>query len=444
MKDLMDFQIIQREADGYATVPFGGTLETDIPEETPIIARAVREDDNMVIVYWTQCRREGREWSIDFRLPEGGLYRLEACVQNGDPAWCGRIKCVYHIGVGDIFVTTGQSNMTGYGRDNAYDPPVLGVHAFQNTGHWGIATHPLSDAIEGIFAYPENASGTSPVLSFARRLKERLGVPIGIVPTAVGGTPLSSWNPEQDGGCYRAMCERLDRIGAFKGFLWYQGCSDAIQKEAGDYLERFARMIALWREKYGDHPVLTVQLNRWTGGNNPDNDPWWGMIRDAQRRAGLELHDVYVVPSLDLPCTDGIHNSSGANVLIGERLANVALAGLYGKPGQTVAAVVGAEQIDDTHVLVHITPGHHVTAMDGLATGMNVEDGEGLVECAEAQPVQDGLVVRTSRSYHLPAKFHHAWRAVPPVFVPVDYCGMPMLACYGVEIEKKRFRTDRS
>lgn len=434
---LTDFQILQRGKDGCTRFIWDGTLDAPLSDaDTHVVVRVVQEDDNLCVIPWTRCDMEadGTHWSVALTLPEGGLYRLEASVQPGDSLWIDKIACVYHIGVGDIYVTAGQSNMTGYGRDAAYDPPCLGVHMYRNRGDWSIAAHPLADALNGRYGYPENGTGTSPALSFARRLHDRLHIPIGIVPTAVGGTPLSEWNPAEKGGCYREMEKRLSVIGDFKGFLWLQGCSDCNADCAEDYLERFSRMVSLWNEKFGAHPILTVQLNRWMGNDDPENDRYWGMIREAQRRAALEIPGVYVVSSLDLSVTDGIHNSSSANVTIGERLANAALACLYGKPGQESVCILSVEAADDTHVLLHLTPGHRVLAMDGRALGMNVEDRDGMIECIEAAPVSDGLLVSTVRPYRLPAQFHYAWRTHPPVFAVRDFYDQPLLACYGMEI----------
>ncbi len=433
---LHDFQIIQRTPDGCARFVWEGTLKAPLESsEHHVVARVVREDDNLCIIPWTVCQvADTLNWSVSLTVPEGGLYRFEASIQQGNNLWIDKIKCVYHIGIGDIYVTVGQSNMTGYGRDSAYDPPCLGVHMFRNTGEWSIAAHPLADGIDSIYDYAENATGTSPALSFARRLHERLGVPIGIVPTAVGGTSLSEWDPTDEGGCFRAMEKRLDKTGAFKGFIWIQGCNDCNDEEAPTYFDRFAKMVSVWNERFGAHPIFTVQLNRSMAGRKQDNDRYWGMVRDAQRRAAAELDGVYVVPSIDLPTTDGIHNSSGANVIIGERLANVALTSIYGKPGQTSVLVLSAEAVDDTHIKINLTPGHSVLAMDNIALGMNVEDSDGLIDCMEAAPIKDGLLVSTSRPHKLPARFHYAWRAHPPIFLARDFFDMPVLACYGIEI----------
>lgn len=436
---LTDFQILQRDADGYARITWEDTLNAPIAaENVRVVARVVREDDNLTLIHWTPCTlaEDGLHWSVALTLPEGGLYRIEAALQPGESLWIDKIACVYHVGVGDIFVTAGQSNMTGYGRDAAYDPPCLGVHAFTNRGVWSVATHPLADALHGIYGNPENGTGTSPALSFARRLHERLGVPIGILPTAVGGSPLSRWSPAEKGDCYREMVKRIHAVGNFRGFIWLQGCSDANENDAPHYLERFTRMVQLWREELGPHPIITAQLNRWAGNENDSR--YWGMIRDAQRRAALEMDDVYVVPTIDLSTTDGIHNSSGANVVIGERLANTALACLYGKPGQTAVSVLAAEAVDETHILVHLTPGRRVLAMDNCAFGMNVEDASGLIDCIKADPQKDGLLVSTARPYAMPAQFHYAWKTQPPVFVVRDFYDMPILACYGIPVQEKK------
>ena len=101
------------------------------------------------------------------------------------------------------------------------------MHLYGNNGCWSVAAHPLNDSVDTI--YPENAehaSNTSPALSFARMLRRRLGVPVGLVQASLGGSPLSRWHPEETGDLYRAMLRRLDAVGQVGGVLWYQGCTD--------------------------------------------------------------------------------------------------------------------------------------------------------------------------------------------------------------------------
>jgi hypothetical protein len=55
------------------------------------------------------------------------------------------------------------------------------------------------------------------------------------------------------------------------------------------------------------------------------------MVREAQRQAARRIHHVYVVPANDCKLYDYIHNSSSADMVLGERTARAALSELYGK-----------------------------------------------------------------------------------------------------------------
>ena len=75
MTELMDFQIIQRNSDGYANVVFSGTYDQELQENRRIVARVVREDDSLTVVFWTPCAHDGHTWSVTLRVPEGRCWR---------------------------------------------------------------------------------------------------------------------------------------------------------------------------------------------------------------------------------------------------------------------------------------------------------------------------------------------------------------------------------
>ena len=438
MKLTANYQILQRDETGHAQATVSGKLPSELPAVFDVYARVVMEDNSMPVVDWVPCKVQGDDWSVELSIPEGGLYRIEVSLAADKTVhleWATKILCLFHIGVGDIYVLTGQSNMSGYGRDTAFDPPMLGVHAYSKDGKWDIASHPLSY----VFGSPYNSSAVSPALSFARMLHQRLNVPIAIVPAAVGGSPLSAWHPEEDGIHFREMLERIEQIGAIKGFVWIQGCSDATEDLAAGYYDRFCRMVTLWRERLGNLPFLTVQINRWAKFyQEEDQDRYWGLVRDAQRRAAMDLEGVSLVPSIDLPTSDGGHNCSGSNIIIGERLANTALQEIYHLPGQVVPVIRGAEYVDETHFFLRIEANRPVFAMEDSGVGMNAEDKDGLMDCVSAVYREGGLLISTARPYTLPAKFHSFWRTHPAAFCPRDINGMPLPACYNVEIEDKK------
>ena len=243
-----NYQILQRNENNFAEAIFTGKLPNNMDEGDKIFGRVVSENDFLVVVQWQAAEVCGEDWTLKLNVPTGGLYLFEAVAANPEmPVWCSidaqRIKVVKHFGVGDVYIMAGQSNMSGNGRDFAIDPPTLGVHLYANSGVWDIATHPLNDGVNTI--YPENyepAPATCPGLSFGRVLKERLNVPIGLIASALGGSPLKAWDIAEDGYLYKAMLRRVNDIGtSVKGIIWYQGCSDANSECCDTYYDRFVR-----------------------------------------------------------------------------------------------------------------------------------------------------------------------------------------------------------
>ncbi len=456
MNNLVDYKIIQRNKDGYATVTWKG--EYKFAENQGAAASVVREDDNTIIVPWTKCTMEGNKWSVTLNVPEGGLYRAEVRVYDhvflrtdgeiyGDNfnqyatfEWTPLIAAVYHFGVGDVFLLTGQSNMSGYGRDTAYDPATLGVHLLANDQTWKIATHPVCSPVNSPYGALDHASGTSPSLSFGRTMMRNLGVPVGLVAASLGGVPLAPYDPDYENHyMYDMVIEQLKRVGDVAGIVWYQGCSDTGTDEAAStYFDRFNQMITKLRKVVGNVPVVQAQLNRHMMDKDYDDiDRRWGMVRDAQRRAALEMEDSYTVPTFDLGMTDGIHNSSGGNVILGERLASALLQGHYGKVGTQPPIPVSAEKISATEIKVHFNEKlRGLQVMDNIPLGLHIEDEDGIMDCPKAESREGELIVTAPREIKGKAQFHAYWRSVIPAFIIRDIRGMPMLGCYGMEIEE--------
>jgi len=435
----VDYRIYQRK-NGYAQVRFEGSIPEEFAHFRAVYARVVREEDNLTVIFWSKCEKQDKTWQIDLQVPQGGLYRLEACAVELDDnnfEWSPRIKIVRHIGVGELFLLTGQSNMAGYGRDAAYDPSVLGVHLFGNNGKWDIAAHPLNDSTDTI--YPENRelpSASSPALSFGREVMKRLGVPVGLIQASLGGSPLQAWHPLEEGTLYRAMLRRLDRVGEVGNVLWYQGCSDTDLQNAKPYCQRFGEMIRLWREKLGDVPVVTVQLNRHALEADLTLDRGWGLVREAQRQAARLYENVVVVPATDLSLTDGIHNSSGSNVILGERMARAYLGRFFGEPAFCAPDLEKAVKVDDTTIRLIFRDCREITPLEGNSSDFNAEDAAGLISCVSmTKESSNTLLVKTARPFGKGTVVHGFWRKSTSIYMPREMHGMPMLSFYGVSVE---------
>lgn len=443
MKNICDYMIIQRDADGFGTGVFCG--ENEIKEGSAVVVKVMREDDNQTIIPWHECETNGNQWKSELKIPQGGLYRVEARLapKNANPNnnycdWGDLLACVKHVGVGDVFVMAGQSNMSGYGKDPAYDPPQMGVHLFDNSGNWELASHPLNSVPDPIYGNNDTSSGISPGLSFGRTMQRNLNVPIGLVAAARGGSSLEDWNPAHDDDpyLYFALREKLKSIGKFKAMIWYQGCNDAGNlEEATIYPEKFRQTVSLWREEFGHFPIVTCQINRHAYKDGGD-DRFWGMVREAQRKAAVEIEDVYIIPTLDMPTIDGIHNTSAACVAVGERMASTLLKGCYSLPGSFAPSVKSVKKIEADSVLLTFYDNHMLRTMDDLADGINIEDENGMMNCVKITVCDEGAIVKGEREIGKNALFHAYWKRNVPSFFLRDVYGMPMLACYGVKIEE--------
>ncbi|NLF21619.1 MAG: sialate O-acetylesterase [Lentisphaerae bacterium] len=143
----------------------------------------------------------------------------------------------------EIFLLIGQSNMAGRGPletvPGLRDPRV---YMFRGGG-WLPAEEPLHTD------KPEIA-GVGLAMSFAIRLLEEWpDREIGLLPCAVGGTPLSRWMPGAD--LYTAAVATTRSAGAagsLRGILWHQGENDANRPEdVASYGRRLREMVAALR-----------------------------------------------------------------------------------------------------------------------------------------------------------------------------------------------------
>ena len=349
---LQDWQVLQRHG-GQANVTLKGrwqlekgAIRAGVSSAAPVW-RLVSEQDQSWIVPWTPCdcqtggeRLTGEEvqgeWQALITLPQGGPYRLEtsldAVSRETGEHWMFRGDIRVHIGVGDVFCMAGQSNAAGYAKGWAYDPPDVRVHLLRNSGRWDMAAHPMNDATDAADCVnaPMGITGTSPFLSFGRRYADYTGLPVGLIQAAQGGSPMKRWDNSRGGDLYRNMVEKIGPSGDVRAILWYQGCADADAENAAVYAESFARLVRDVRKAAGwQIPFFTMQLNRYE--TQPDAASW-ARIKEIQRRAAIELPDVWILPTAGLSQSDEIHNSAAGNVTLGQMLARQAHGALNGGP----------------------------------------------------------------------------------------------------------------
>lgn len=447
----IDWQIFQHE-NGLGSITLDGNyVTTDNPNDR-VWVRIVSEISQMAVVDWISAEINQDNYFIAYikNIPIGGLYRIETCIspEITNIEWGGRGDSVFHIGIGDLYVITGQSNSAGYGRTPVHDPPELGVHLYRNNENWDLATHPMNDSTRSKHEInAENVNpGHSAYLSFAKKLKAHLNYPIGLIQTALGGSQLSRWNPAETGDLYSNMVDVVINCTngnkKIAGILWNQGSSDCDEKHIKTYLERFKNMVISMRNEFSNEnlPFYTVQLNKEIRISDEEADLYWSQIREIQRLAAGTIKDVYVIPTMDLGLSDFIHNNSSANLVIGERLANIALSQRFHKNVYGLAPdIESAKVIDKTQVrLVFSNVNQYISTMNLSAKDLqlDINDENGIIEI-ESYSVKGNIMdLYISREIGKKAKISFAAKKCPSSVIPFDIgSGLPLLGFFEFNIE---------
>lgn len=455
---LTDWQIIQQNEHGYGVIVLRGRWFADamLPGTGTVHVRVLLETTGAAVsraLDWSPAgTNDDGTWQGRLEVPAGGLYRIETRYvppRTPEPEWAPRGDVRHFIGVGDLWIIAGQSNSAGYGRGPIDDPPTLGVHLLRNNEQWALAAHPLNDSTDTRHPVNREAGnpGHAPYLQFGRTLQRTLGYPIGLIQTALGGSPLTTWNPAEPEPAplfdNMVHCARLAG-GRVRGILWYQGETDTGTDElALSYADRFCAAVTAWRAalETPDLPVLTVQLNRVYDPLRIDADRTWTIMRDAQRRIPARIDDVFVVPALDLPLSDLIHISPAGNLVLGERLAHAALGGVYRRPINFRApAIRAARQAEDTLVVLEFEDvTSRMDTIDATAVSFRIEDSSGVVPIAAVTyPGDNTIQLALTRPLADNAVVHGGYGQAPTT-VPMDIERlMPMLGFWAVPITAAR------
>jgi len=267
-----------------------------------------------------------------------------------------------NILIGEVWICSGQSNMDmpmkGYGglpvsnsNDILMDSPNANLRLFHVEKAY--ATTSKTD-VKGNWeqADANSVSSFSAVgYQFASFLQKHLGIPVGIIQTTWGGSPIEAWtdktvvenllgdrlskdraiskaNHQIPGNLYNAMVKPL--IGYnIAGVIWYQG--EQNRHNNYDYLELQMAMVNLWRKEWGtgNWPFYGVQLAPMDYGKEPALSV--PLLREAQLKLTDTLENSGMAISIDAGEEHNIHPAN--KTIVAKRLAYLALAKTYQKKG---------------------------------------------------------------------------------------------------------------
>ncbi|WP_353196224.1 sialate O-acetylesterase [Parapedobacter defluvii] len=271
---------------------------------------------------------------------------------------CGTATVEFQdIAIGEVWVASGQSNL----EMRAWQSDVVqqldstwknGAIRFFMQQQWP-SPQPEETAVgKWIKADSPDAWGCSAAaLSFAIHLNGQLGIPVGILQAAWGGTGVESWIPvdslraipqasamleryngyldvQKAGGevtaewpwswdvpgqnhapafLYNGMIHPL-RSYPVRGVLWYQGESNCHRSSQYQYL--LPTFLKSWREAWRDDSLafIGVQLAGYDGRQSGNQVPGaWPLLRDIQRRVLDDDPRARLVTAFDLGDSLDIH-----------------------------------------------------------------------------------------------------------------------------------------
>lgn len=255
---------------------------------------------------------------------------------------------------------------------------------------------------------------------FALELHHQLQVPIGIIEGAWGGKPIEGFIPKAEfaklpwlepivelsdanaleelaqikGGVIirntagmpgRIFNSRVAPLASYaiKGFIWYQGESNAGKGEdPRNYRHKQWALIEGWRRAWNDTelPFYFVQLPAYK-----DESYGWIRLREEQRRS-LQIANTGMAVTIDLRDTD-IHPANKVDV--GKRLARWALANAYSKSIPFSGPLFSSARIEGNRIEVtfdHADGGLMVAQKQGLADPVEQKEASvAHVEVCDAQ-----------------------------------------------------------
>jgi hypothetical protein len=249
--------IVQRSAGNTGSIAIAGTY-TSTPSE--IQARAVvmaGGGNSGATTAWLAIDASPDGGSFAGTLtgvPAGGWYQIEVRgVVGGVP---GAAVVRTKIGVGDIYVTAGQSNSANYGSGGytASDDRVCARTAVTGA-NWILAADPIPIASGG---------GGCVWTRLGDLLAAAEDIPVGFIALGVGSTQVSQWIPGTSN--YNSLLKPAVQsfpANGFRAVLWHQGESDSIAAvSAATHANRLGSMISQSRVDAGwDVPWYLAEVS---------------------------------------------------------------------------------------------------------------------------------------------------------------------------------------
>ena len=400
-----------------------------------------------IIVSWqkgkiqTVADGDGK-WAVKVATPAASWDKHTITISDGEAV------TLEDILIGDVWVTSGQSNMempvkgwNGQPVENANEyiysaakyADKIRLFTVQKARSYN-ADKEDCDGGEWQKASPASVANMSAVgYLFAYNLIESVNIPLGIITSNWGGTRIESWmpmsalkeilTPEQLEAKHNTSikptelyCAMIAPIRNFKarGFLWYQGCSNLHDESHYDVM--MARMVKQWREDWGDKdnsmPFYYAMIAPHSYGNSRGFD--YPEFVECQLRALEQIPNSAMAGNTDAADEFCIHPAKKNE--IAQRMAAFALRDVYGQGGvDVIAPTYASHRVDGSNIFVKFNnTGAGLCPGSGKPiAGFEIAGADKVFHAAEAR-LEGGEVKVWSNEVKEPVAVRYAFRNYIP------------------------------
>lgn len=376
----------------------------------------------------------GGEWRVQVQTPAaGGPYEIRISEQGSAE------RTLSNVLIGEVWLCSGQSNMEMPLRGNRNQPILHSNDILMEANEpelrlFKVERQASNTELDDVNAsWEESTVATAREFSaagyqFGKKLQEILGVPVGIIQSSWGGTPIESWidptsiskvpdlalpmpsaTVEADrkiATClYNGMIAPLAGYG-IKGFLWYQGEGNRSRPET--YAQAMEALVSGWRKHWDNDelPFYYVQIAPYIYGTQAELVPF---LREAQQKAEALIPLSGMVVSMDVGSNETIHPPN--KTAIAKRLLYLALNETYGMEGIVCRGpVYRSMEVKDNEVLIEFDNAEFgLSSFDEPLISFEVAGADRHFYPAEAKIVSEGVLV-TSDQVNAPVAVRYAFK----------------------------------
>jgi len=435
-------------ASGHVSLPaiFSDHMVLQSDAKVPVWGRAEPGEQVTVTIAGqiksTTTNTDGR-WRIDLdKLRAGGPFIL--AVQAKETV------IINDVLVGEVWLCSGQSNMRMKVSDVANAKQEEAAADFPKIRMFTVYSAPAVTPLENCsgrweICSPETAKDFSATAYFfGREIYKSLSVPVGLIHSSVGGTPIEAWTSmeaQENTPGLKPVLEKWKREAkahqptqypanlfnskiaplipyAIRGTVWYQGEFNSnpytpywISRLYGLQLET---MVKDWRAHWGqgDFPFCWVQLPGFHRLQTAavENKSGWALVREGMLKA-LSLPNTGMAIAVDLGDAKDLHPKNKQDV--GKRLAAWVLAKIYGKNITASGPLPAGYEIHDDEVVISFNYADGgLSARNGQLKGFAIAGPNKKWFKAKARIEGDKVIVSCLRVKH-PIAVRYGWADNP-------------------------------